>query len=307
MGADGEAGLTQAETSAGRKEGASASWSGSRFAGDPSAVAALERMTRVNPGCRPWEVAPDVHPARIPRHIAVIMDGNGRWAEARGFPRSFGHRAGAGAVREVVEACGDLGVEQVTLFSFSAENWSRPADEVEALWGLCVEYCDAHRDALVREGIRFRVIGRRQGLPEGVAEAIDRLERATSACEGPTLCLAINYGGRQEIADAARRLAERVRAGDLDPASIDEEAFASALLTAGMPDPDLLVRTAGEMRVSNFLLWQISYAELCVLDACWPDVTREHMYEAVRAYAGRTRRFGGVPGDSGGVGGGGAA
>ncbi|MEL7472447.1 MAG: polyprenyl diphosphate synthase [Planctomycetota bacterium] len=264
--------------------------------GDESALAAIDRILRVNPAAKPSQVIPDVHPTRIPRHIAVIMDGNGRWAESKGFPRAFGHRAGAGAVRETVAACGEMGVEQLTLYSFSAENWTRPADEVEALWGLCVEYCDAHRQMLVDERIRFRVIGRRSDLPSGVLEAIERVEAATASCAGPTLCLAINYGSRQELVDATRAIARRVAAGELVPDSIEACDVEAALYTAGMPDPDLLVRTAGEMRLSNYLLWQISYAELYVTDVCWPDITKPHLFDSVRNYASRTRRFGGLRG-----------
>jgi len=275
-------------------EAGAASTKATGWADDEGAARALERMRRVNPDAKPEEVIPEVHPARVPRHIAVIMDGNGRWAESKGFPRAFGHRAGAGAVRAAVEACGHMGVEQLTLYSFSAENWRRPADEVEALWGLCIEYCDGHRAALAEEGIRFRVIGRRSDLPETVRGAIERVEEATAGCTGPTLCLAINYGSRQELTDAARRLAERVARGELRPDEIDESAFEGALYTAGMPDPDLLIRTAGEMRLSNYLLWQLSYAELYVTDVCWPDVTHETVYGAVRWYASRTRRFGGL-------------
>ena len=264
---------------------------------DSDAARALDRILKVTPDATPAEVIPGVPFDRIPRHIAVIMDGNGRWAESKGFPRAFGHRAGAGAVRATVEACGHMGVEQLTLYSFSAENWRRPADEVEALWGLCIEYCDGHRDALADEGIRFRVIGRRSELPDSVRSAIERVEAATADCTGPTLCLAINYGSRQELTDAARALAERVARGELEPEAIDEQVFEAALYTADMPDPDLLIRTAGELRLSNYLLWQLSYAELYVTVVCWPDMAHEHLYEAVRSYAQRTRRFGGLKTD----------
>ncbi len=279
-------------TDVGRETGVQAS--ASLFADDPEAAAALARMRRVNPRAEPEKVLPDVNPARIPRHIAVIMDGNGRWAEQRGFPRIFGHRNGAIAVRETVEMCGRLGVEVLTLYSFSAENWKRPKDEIDALMQLCVTYCDGEREKLVEENIRVRVLGRVGELPEEARDAIGRLERATQACTGPTLCLALNYGSRAEMIDAIRSAARDVRDGRLDPDAIDEGAIADRLYTAGIPDPDLLVRTAGEMRVSNFLLWQISYAELYVTETLWPDFDGASVCEAVRAYASRRRRFGGL-------------
>lgn len=269
------------------------------YAGDAAAEAALRRMRAVNPRSDPVAHLPDVHPARIPRHVAVIMDGNGRWAEQRGFPRLFGHRNGAMAVRETVEACGEIGIEQLTLYSFSTENWRRPSDEVRALWELCVMYCDGQREALVRENIRLRMIGRRHELPGEVQEALVRVEEATAACRGPTLCLALNYGSRQEITDAARRLARRVEAGELRSDEIDEAALEGELYTAGMPEPDLLIRTAGEMRLSNYLLWQLSYAEMWVTPTLWPDFGRGALHEAVRAYASRERRFGGLGGGGG--------
>ena len=264
------------------------------WAEDDAAIAALARMREVHPDADPVAHIPDVHPARVPRHIAFIMDGNGRWAEQRGFPRLFGHRNGASAVRETVIASGELGIEQVTLYSFSTENWRRPSDEIKALWELCVMYCDGEREALVRENIRLRVIGRTGELPEDVRDAIDRVEEATSVCKGPTLCLALNYGSRHEIVDATRALARRVASGELSPEDIDEDAIEASLYTAGMPEPDLLVRTAGEMRLSNYLLWQLSYAEIYVTDTLWPDFGRAALHEAVRAYAARERRFGGL-------------
>ncbi|MEZ6244110.1 MAG: isoprenyl transferase [Phycisphaerales bacterium] len=266
----------------------------SAFDDDPEAVAALERMRRVNPRAKPLEFLPDVNPARIPRHIAVIMDGNGRWAEERGFPRIFGHRNGAIAVRETVEMCGRLGVEVLTLYSFSAENWKRPKDEIDALMHLCVTYCDGEREKLVRENIRVKVLGRVHELPEEAREAIGRLEQATEVCTGPTLCLALNYGSRAEMLDAIRSIARDVRDGEVEPGAIDEATVGGRLYTAGLPDPDLLIRTAGEMRVSNFLLWQISYAELYVTETLWPDFDGRSVCEAVRAYASRRRRFGGL-------------
>jgi len=270
----------------------------SPFANDASALEAVRRLRDRVPGADPLRYLPDVHPDRLPRHVAVIMDGNGRWARERGFPRSFGHRNGVRAVRQVVEACGRLGIEALTLYSFSSENWKRPADEIGALMDLCVAYAEGERAKLVDENIRVRILGERDGLPGQVLGALDALVEATSGCTGSTLCLAINYGSRAEIAAAARSLAESVAAGELDASAIDESAFASRLGTAGMPDPDLLVRTAGEMRLSNYLLWQVSYAEFYVTDVCWPDFGTEAFHDAVRAYAARDRRFGGLDEDA---------
>ena len=231
---------------------------------------------------------------RIPRHVAIIMDGNGRWAKQRGFPREMGHRHGAMAVRGVVEECGNLGIEVVTLYSFSLENWKRPKQEIEALMGLCLAYLEGEEEELKRKGIRFRVLGRREGVPAPVLEAIDRVTEVTAGGTRGTLCLAINYGARAEITDAARWLAREVKAGRMQPDQIDENTVSGCLYTAGLPDPDLLIRTAGEMRVSNYLLWQISYAELHITDVLWPDFGLEHLHAAIRDYAGRNRRFGAV-------------
>ncbi len=231
-----------------------------------------------------------------PQHIAIIMDGNGRWAEQRGFPRSFGHRSGAGTVREIVTACGELGIDFLTLYSFSSENWKRPPDEVKALMELCVMYCDGEREELVRENVRVRVIGRLHELPDDVRGALERVQEATASCTGCTLCLAINYGSRAEIVDACRSIASAVRAGDLDPDDVDEAAIESRLYTTGLPDPDLLIRTGGELRVSNYLLWQISYAELYVTETLWPDFDEPQLRAAVEEFGRRRRRFGGLDG-----------
>jgi undecaprenyl diphosphate synthase len=264
----------------------------SPYADDPAARAVVDRMRSVSPKADPLARLPDVHPSRIPRHIAIIMDGNGRWARERGFPRIFGHHNGAAAVRTVVEECGLLGVEALTLYSFSMENWKRPKDEVDALMALCVSYLDGEREALRREHIRFKVIGRREGLPRDVCDAIDRVVLETAANTGPTLCLAINYGSRAEIIDAARAIARDARDGRLDPEALTESDIDSRLQTAGLPDPDLLIRTAGQFRVSNFLLWQISYAELFVSGLYWPDFGVGELHRAIRDYALRERRFG---------------
>jgi undecaprenyl diphosphate synthase len=264
------------------------------FESDPTAAESVARMRERNPKADPLGRIPDVHPGRIPRHIAIIMDGNGRWAEQRGFPRVFGHRNGAAAVRDTVEECGRLGVECLTLYSFSSENWKRPREEIDALMALCVMYVQGECDAMLREGVRFRVIGSREGLPAEVVGAIESTERATEACRAATLCLAINYGSRAELVEAARSLARDARAGTLNPDSIDEGALSSRLWTADLPDPDLLIRTAGERRLSNFLLWQLSYAELYVTDTLWPEFGIAELHRAVRDYAARERRFGGV-------------
>ncbi len=235
---------------------------------------------------------PDVHPLRIPRHVAVIMDGNGRWAQERGFPRIFGHRNGTAAVRTAIETCAQVGVEVLTLYSFSSENWARPSEEIMALMTLCIDYCEGEQDALREHNIRVRVIGRRSGMPEDVVRALNTLEETTAACTGLTLCLAINYGARDEIVDAVRTIARRVQSGELDASDIDQALISDSLYTAGLPD--LLIRTGGDLRVSNYLLWQISYSELFVTGTYWPEFDEACWLEAIRAYAARERRFGGL-------------
>lgn len=261
---------------------------------DPSVLAAAEEIRSRVPKADPLGTLPDVHPLRIPRHIAVIMDGNGRWAQHRGLDRTAGHKAGARVVRETLEECVRCGVEYLTLYSFSQENWKRPRSEVSALMGLCVEYLRGEQAELSEKGVRLRVIGDRDGLPAEVRAAIEECERATARDVGPTLCLALNYSAREEMARAARVLAQDAALGRLDPSSITPEVFASRLYTAGMPDPDLLIRTAGELRVSNYLLWQISYAEMVVTPTLWPDFGRADLHAAVREYATRNRKFGGL-------------
>ena len=231
-------------------------------------------------------------PARVPRHVAIIMDGNGRWAEKRGLPRIWGHREGAVRVREVVERAGDLGVTHLTLYAFSSENWKRPQDEVSQLMLLCVAYLDGEAQRLAKEGIRLRVIGRRQGLPDEVRQAIEKVEAITERGTRANLTLALNYGGRDEIVDACRALAAKAVAGEIRPEDIAQDTISRHLYTADLPDPDLLIRTAGERRLSNYLLWQVSYAELFISDAAWPEFGAERFDEAVRDYAGRVRRFG---------------
>lgn len=260
----------------------------------PESVEALNRIKGRYPGACPEVLVSDVDPARIPRHVAVIMDGNGRWAQERGFPRIFGHRNGAAAVRTAIETCGRLGIEVLTLYSFSSENWSRPSEEIQALMALCVDYCDGQREALREHNVRVRVLGRRTGMPEDVVGALDTLERETAGCTGLTLCLAINYGSRDEIVDAVRSIAQRVKDGEIDPCQIDAGLVSGALYTRGLPDPDMLIRTGGDLRVSNYLLWQISYSEIYVTETYWPDFDESCWCDAVREFAARQRRFGGL-------------
>ena len=234
---------------------------------------------------------------RLPRHVAVIMDGNGRWANLRGLPRINGHVEGAANVREVITHCARLKLDVLTLYSFSSENWRRPKAEVDALMGLYAEYLVKEREEIMDNDVRLVQVGRRDGLPDSVLRELDKTAEMSAGNKGLALCLAINYGSRQEIIDAVQAIAKRVQAGKLDPEAIDIDTIDDALYTAGLPDPDLLIRTAGEMRISNFLLWQISYAELYVTDVLWPDFRKEHLNEAFKAYAARDRRFGGVQTD----------
>ncbi|MEO1129697.1 MAG: isoprenyl transferase [Planctomycetota bacterium] len=252
----------------------------------------VRKMRLTNPEADPLRWLPDVPPDRIPRHVAIIMDGNGRWAQERGFPREFGHRNGATSVRRVIEEAGALGIECVTLYSFSVENWKRPPREVSELMRLYLEYMGGERSAFVRRNMRFRQIGRRDGLPPEALDALDATVEATAHCTGPTLCLAVNYGSRDEIIDAVRSIAAQVQDGHLSIDDIDAATIGRHLYTAELPDPDLLIRTAGERRISNFLLWQISYAEIYVTDRYWPDFDAESLRDAVRDYASRERRFG---------------
>jgi undecaprenyl diphosphate synthase len=233
-------------------------------------------------------------PGRLPRHVAVIMDGNGRWAVDRGQERVFGHLRGADTVRTVTEECTRLGLEQLTLYALSVENWKRPKPELDFLMALLKQYLADERPTLKKNDIRFAVIGRRAGLPDDVLAEIDDCTRFTADHNGLRLCLAINYGGRTELVDAVRTLAAKAKRGEIDPAAIEEGDVASSLYTAGMPDPDLLIRTAGEMRVSNYLLWQISYAELWVTPTKWPDFGVETLHAALKDFAARDRRFGGL-------------
>jgi undecaprenyl diphosphate synthase len=232
---------------------------------------------------------------RLPRSVAIIMDGNGRWAQRRRRARIWGHRAGVASVRATAIECARLGIERLTLYAFSQENWKRPRREVDILWKLLRRFLVHERDEIMANDIRFTGIGRIDGLPDFVRRELDETTRLSAANPGMTLCLALNYGGRAEIVDAARALAARARRGEIRPEEIDEELLSRHLYAPDAPDPDLLIRTAGEMRVSNFLLWQISYAEFHVTPVCWPEFREPHLHEALRDYAGRDRRFGALP------------
>lgn len=232
--------------------------------------------------------------SRLPRHVAVIMDGNGRWAKQRRLPRVEGHRAGIVAVRSTVETAARLELEALTLYAFSTENWKRPRLEVMTLMALLKEYLRRELATLLRNDIAFRVVGRMDGLDATVVKALRDALKKTAHCRGMVFNIALNYSGRAELVDAARSLAEDVRAGRLNPQDIDEGALAGRLYTAGLPDPDLLIRTSGEMRISNYLLWQIAYAEIHVTPTLWPDFRTRHFLEALVEFQKRERRYGGV-------------
>ena len=232
------------------------------------------------------------HP--LPRHVAIIMDGNGRWATSRGLPRVAGHAEGVKAVRNTVRAAGEIGVEYLTLYAFSSENWNRPRHEVSTLMSLLERSIDRELPELMQRNVRFRVIGRPNGVPPEVQRRIDHVVQTTAGNTGLTLLMAFNYGGRDEIVDAVRRLARDVQDGRVSPGEIDEVRVGRALYTDGVPDPDLLIRTSGEMRVSNFLLWQIAYTELWVTPTRWPDFGARDLYLAVADFQQRNRRFGRV-------------
>jgi undecaprenyl diphosphate synthase len=235
-------------------------------------------------------------PSPGPHHVAIIMDGNGRWAKARGLPRVAGHRRGADAVRRVVRGAGELGIPVLTLFAFSTENWTRPADEVNDLMGLLRHYLRNELEELHKNGARLRVIGNRDGLAADIVRDIADAEKMTHANSRIDVNICINYGARDEILQATRSLARRVAAGELAADDIDEPVFEQELLTAGVPDPDLLIRTSGEQRISNFLLWQCAYAELVFVDTLWPDFGKDHLEQAIAEFRRRERRYGGVGG-----------
>ena len=242
--------------------------------------------------------APSSAQAITPRHVAIIMDGNGRWARQRNRPRTFGHAEGVEALRRTVEAAGDLGVEYLTVFGFSTENWRRPAEEVNALFDLLRLYVARDLDKLTREGVRVRVIGGREGLQRDISGIIENAEARTRHNSKLNLTIAFNYGGQDEIVRAARRVADDVSTGKLKSIDIDAKIFGSYLDTEDLPDADLLIRTSGEFRLSNFMLWQSAYAELVFLDVLWPDFGKDALTQAIDIYRGRDRRYGGSAPDS---------
>ena len=242
------------------------------------------------PGSTDEALARQINFGRLPAHVAVIMDGNGRWAAQRHLPRVEGHRAGIESVREIVESSARLGIQVLTLYAFSVENWKRPATEVSTLMTLLKRYLRLELTTLLRNDIRFRVIGRPEDLAPDIQRELSDAEAKTASNHGMLFNIALNYGGRAEIVEAAKR----IMTSGLSPDQLDEQQFASHLYTAGQPDPDLLIRTSGEMRVSNFLLWQIAYAEIWVTDTLWPDFRRQHLFEAILAFQKRERRYGGI-------------
>lgn len=232
--------------------------------------------------------------ASLPRHVAIIMDGNGRWAKQRHLPRVEGHRVGAESVRAIIRASGEIGIKYLTLYAFSVENWNRPKDEVDTLMKYLARYLKSELAELNRNNVQLEAIGQLHRLPEFVQEQFKKTQASLSKNNGLTLILALSYGGRTEIVEAVRNLASEVKKGELEPAEITEQVFADHLYTRKWPDPDVLIRTSGEMRVSNFLLWQISYAELVVTQTLWPDFRKPQFFAALEEYAQRHRRFGGI-------------
>ena len=249
-------------------------------------------LENLSPNDPDWALARAVDPARLPAHIAVIMDGNGRWAKRRNMPRVAGHRAGIEPVRNTVETCARLGIEALTLYAFSVENWKRPRAEIETLWRLLRYYLRNELPSLMRNNIRFQTIGRTEGLPHQITRELQETIDSTARNTGLVLSLAINYGGRAEIVDAVAAMVDKARRGE--HVEVTEESVNAHLYTAGLPEPDLLIRTSGEMRISNFLLWQIAYAELYVTETLWPDFRRADLLRAVLDYQKRDRRFGGL-------------
>jgi undecaprenyl diphosphate synthase len=254
-----------------------------------------ELLQALSPGERDWRIATQLDPKRLPGHIAIIMDGNGRWAKRRNFPRILGHKAGVDPVRIVVETCAQLGLEALTLYAFSVENWKRPRHEIEGLWRLLRFYLRRELPNLMQKDVQLMAIGRLESLPAPVQEELQAAVDKTAQNRGMRLNLAINYGGRTELVDAVNSILDNARIdGSLSSLEVTEEAIAGHLYTAGVRDPDLLIRTSGEMRISNFLLWQVAYAELYVTETLWPDFTRTELLEAIFEYQNRERRFGGL-------------
>jgi undecaprenyl diphosphate synthase len=236
----------------------------------------------------------EIPPERRPRHIAIIMDGNGRWAQRQNLPRIAGHERGVDSVRRTTEECARLEIEQLTLYCLSSENWKRPQTEINFLMHLLEQYMIEERATIMNNNVRVRMLGRREDIPDQVLRELDKTVEMSGANSGLWLNLAINYGGRAEIVDAVRNIGRQIAAGELRPDDVGEDTIASRLYTAAAPDPDLLIRTAGELRISNFLLWQISYSEIWVTQKCWPEFDEATLHEAIRAYAARNRRFGGL-------------
>ncbi len=230
----------------------------------------------------------------FPDHVAIIMDGNGRWAKARNLPRAVGHERGVEALRRTVEAAQDLGLQNLTVYSFSTENWRRPVSEVNALFGLLKAYVKRDLDRLAREGVRVRILGTRKGLPDDIRELVDRAEARTKDNSKFNLCIAFNYGGREEIVRAVHNAAKSLADGTINADGLDEDTFERFLDTSEVPDPDIVIRTSGEYRLSNFLIWQAAYAELVFMDVLWPDFGKEHLVEAIETFQKRERRFGGL-------------
>jgi undecaprenyl diphosphate synthase len=254
-----------------------------------------ELLESLTPNTGEWRIATQLDPKRLPAHIAIIMDGNGRWARQRNFPKILGHKAGVDPVRTVVETCAQLGLEALTLYAFSVENWKRPRHEIEGLWRLLRIYLRRELPDLMRNDIQLLAIGRLESLPSAVHAELQHVMDKTASNRGMRLNLAINYGGRTELVDAVNAMIENARhEGNLESLEITEEAISEHLYTAGLKDPDLLIRTSGEMRISNFLLWQIAYSELYVTETLWPDFTRMELLEAISDYQNRDRRFGGL-------------
>jgi undecaprenyl diphosphate synthase len=254
----------------------------------------MSRALATTPISQRQSLPPQLDAARLPAHVAVIMDGNGRWARQRGLPRVMGHRAGVEALKRTLRLCSDWGIQALTAYAFSTENWSRPGEEVTFLMTLFERVLARELEALEREQVRIRFFGDLEQLPEGLQSLIADATARTATNGGIRFNVCTNYGGRRELVRAAQRLAERAAAGQLDPAAIDETLFAAELHTAGEADPDLLIRTSGEQRISNFLLWQLAYAELHITDVLWPDFDEAALHAALLDYQGRTRRFGGV-------------
>jgi len=230
----------------------------------------------------------------FPEHIAIIMDGNGRWAKARNLPRAVGHERGVEALRRTVEAAQEVGLKNLTVYSFSTENWRRPVSEVNALFGLLKAYVKRDLDRLANEGVRVRILGTRRGLPDDIRELVNRAEARTAANSEFNLCIAFNYGGREEIVRAVQKAAQSIADGAQSASDFSEESFATLLDTSEVPDPDIVIRTSGEYRLSNFLIWQAAYAELVFMDVLWPDFGKEHLLEAIETFQNRERRFGGL-------------